>query len=160
MSRSFVLFSTATPPELADALSRGFDGHVEVQEQDGRHDFRASWKGGALLVSHTDKAKDKTYDLGLEEYQDSLPYLEHSESERFQNLDILFYYCQIITEIEPINKFLLSLDTYALMIDFPILITDSELTPMLRADIGFDWYRWHQERLTDPAVKARYYSDP
>ena len=47
-----------------------------------------------------------------------------------------------------------------LMIDQPILVTDTELKAMLRADITFDWYRWHQARLADPAVKARYCSLP
>ncbi|WP_026869420.1 hypothetical protein [Inquilinus limosus] len=160
MSRSFILFSTARPLELVDALSPSFDGDVEVREEDGHYNIRALWKDGAFLISHTEEAKDETYAIGLEDYQDSLLYLEESENERFQKMEIRLYHCQIQCEIEPVNRFFLSIDDYALMIDFPILITDTELKPMLEADIGLDWYRWHQTRLSDPAVKAKYYSDP
>lgn len=160
MSRSFTLFSTARPAELVDALSLCFNGDVEAKEENGHHGIRALWKDGAFLISHTEEARDNIYTLTLEEYQDSIPYLDDTELKRFENMEVNFYHCQIQCEFQPVNRFFLSLSDYALMIDFPILITDTELKPMLRTDIGFDWYRWHQARLSDPAVKARYYSDP
>ena len=158
MSRSFILFTTARPSDLVDTLSPCFNHDVEAREEDGRHDIRASWKDGALLISHTEAARDDIHAMTLEEYQDSILYLDSSEFQRFHDMTVNFYHCQILCELQPINGFLLSLRDYALMIDFPILITDTELKAMLRADIAFDWYRWHQARLEDPAVKARYYS--
>ncbi|HEY9343747.1 MAG TPA: hypothetical protein VIQ53_00490 [Inquilinus sp.] len=158
MSRSFILFTTAGPSDLVDTLSPCFNHNVEAREEDGRHDIRASWKDGALLISHTEAARDDIHAMTLEEYQDSILYLDSPEFQRFDDMIVNFYHCQIQCEFQPVNRFLLSLCEYALMIDFPILITDTELKAMLRVDIAFDWYRWHQARLADPAVKARYYS--
>jgi len=158
MSRSLILFSSASPQELVDVISPHFNNEIEVNEEDGCYKIRAFWKDGALLISHEEENKDSIYDLRLEEYQESLSYLEDIELKRFHEMEVKFYDLQIICALEPVNRFLLSLNDYGLMIDQPILITDTELKAMLRADIAFDWYRWHQARLEDPAVKARYYS--
>jgi len=158
MSRSFILFSSANPQELVNVISPCFNNEIEVNEENGNYKIRAFWKDGALLISHAEESKDDIYDLRLEEYQESIFYLEGLELKRFNEMKIKFYDLQILCELEPVNRFLLSLDNYGLMIDQPILITDAELKPMLRADIAFDWYQWHQARLSDPAVKARYYS--
>ena len=158
MSRTFILFSNANPQELVDVISPYFNDEIEVNEEDGFYKIRAFWKDGALLISHTEESKDNIYDMRLEEYQESLSYLEGLEFKRFNEMKVKFYDLQILCALQPVNGFLLSLNDYGLMIDQPILITDTELKAMLRADIAFDWYRWHQERLADPAVKARYYS--
>ena len=153
------LIATPTPPGMVvGMLVSGFK-NVRTEYSNGRSSFFVNDDAGGFNIYHTAREKDNLVQLWEDDFLECLLYLEPEDVETYLNYDLHVYYVGVIRGTEPINRFFMRLECYAVEVDTPILILDAKVKSLLANDPTLDWFAWYHSWYGSPEVKAKYYSD-